>query len=136
MPIDRLRWSENSKVAILFPSCGLPGSGKTTLANRLQREFSALRLTADEWLFEIHPVFAQRLTAQRNAGPHLQLACPWHSAENLVRSLVSSLRAFVDRASLFATCRAWGWDLVLGVLAPARFKLASVCTHGFRVRAG
>jgi predicted kinase len=42
-------------VAILFLTCGLPASGKTTLAKRLEREHSALRLTADEWLSEIHP---------------------------------------------------------------------------------
>jgi predicted kinase len=28
---------------------GLPGSGKTTLARRLEREHAALRLTVDEW---------------------------------------------------------------------------------------
>jgi len=30
--------------------CGLPGSGKTTLAKRLEIERPALRLTPDEWL--------------------------------------------------------------------------------------
>ena len=30
--------------------CGLPGSGKTTLAVRLERERPALRLTPDEWI--------------------------------------------------------------------------------------
>lgn len=30
--------------------CGLPGSGKTTLATRLARETPALRLDGDEWL--------------------------------------------------------------------------------------
>lgn len=34
----------------LFLMCGLPGSGKTTLARRLEREHAALRLTPDEWL--------------------------------------------------------------------------------------
>jgi predicted kinase len=29
--------------------CGLPGSGKTTLAKRLEFELPALRLSADEW---------------------------------------------------------------------------------------
>lgn len=33
--------------------CGLPGSGKTTLAYRLERELPALRLTPDEWMARI-----------------------------------------------------------------------------------
>ena len=35
---------------VLFLLCGLPGSGKTTLAMRLERERPALRLTPDEWI--------------------------------------------------------------------------------------
>lgn len=30
--------------------CGLPGAGKTTLARRLEREASAVRLCPDEWM--------------------------------------------------------------------------------------
>jgi predicted kinase len=37
----------------LFLTCGLPGSGKTTLAKQIEAERPALRLTADEWLFEL-----------------------------------------------------------------------------------
>jgi predicted kinase len=33
--------------------CGLPGSGKTTLAKQLERDLSALRLTPDEWMQRI-----------------------------------------------------------------------------------
>lgn len=39
----------------LFITCGLPGSGKTTLARRLEAETPALRLTADEWLHTLYP---------------------------------------------------------------------------------
>ena len=42
-------------VATLFITCGLQGAGKTTLAKSLEREHHALRLTADEWLHELHP---------------------------------------------------------------------------------
>ena len=40
-------------MATLFLTCGLPGSGKTTLAKQLEEDRPALRLTADEWLFEL-----------------------------------------------------------------------------------
>jgi len=33
--------------------CGLPGSGKTTLARRLERDLPALRLAPDEWMARI-----------------------------------------------------------------------------------
>ncbi|MEU9608457.1 ATP-binding protein [Streptomyces sp. NPDC048057] len=33
--------------------CGLPGSGKTTLAKRLAREVPAVRLCPDEWLADL-----------------------------------------------------------------------------------
>ena len=34
----------------LFLMCGLPGTGKTTRARRLERERHALRLSPDEWI--------------------------------------------------------------------------------------
>src|SRR5262245_33336270 len=40
-------------MATLFLTCGLPGSGKTTLAKQIEQERPALRLTADEWLFAL-----------------------------------------------------------------------------------
>jgi len=37
-------------MATLFLICGLPGSGKTTLAKQLEVSHSALRLCPDEWI--------------------------------------------------------------------------------------
>lgn len=34
----------------LIVVCGLPGSGKTTVARRLERERGAVRMNADEWM--------------------------------------------------------------------------------------
>lgn len=45
----RLRTSGEISVATLHLMVGLPFSGKTTLAQKLERERSALRLTPDEW---------------------------------------------------------------------------------------
>ena len=33
--------------------CGLPGSGKTTLAKQLSKECNAVRFSPDEWLYEL-----------------------------------------------------------------------------------
>lgn len=41
-------------MATLFITCGVPGSGKTTIAKRLEVEHDALRFTADEWLHELY----------------------------------------------------------------------------------
>ena len=38
----------------LYLLCGLPGSGKTTLAKRLEQEAPALRLTPDEWMTPLY----------------------------------------------------------------------------------
>ena len=37
-------------MATLYLLCGLPGSGKTTLAKRLEAELPALRLSPDDWM--------------------------------------------------------------------------------------
>jgi len=39
--------------ARLFIVCGLPGSGKTTLARELENQWSAIRLCPDEWLADL-----------------------------------------------------------------------------------
>lgn len=40
-------------MATLHLICGLPCSGKTTLARRIEQERSALRLTPDEWIVRL-----------------------------------------------------------------------------------
>ena len=40
-------------MATLFLICGLPGSGKTTLAKQIERDHHALRLTPDEWIVRL-----------------------------------------------------------------------------------
>lgn len=39
----------------LYLTCGLPGSGKTTLARKIEQETAALRLTGDDWMHKLYP---------------------------------------------------------------------------------
>jgi predicted kinase len=41
-------------MAKLFLLCGLPGSGKTTLAKEIECDAPALRLTPDDWMHRLH----------------------------------------------------------------------------------
>jgi predicted kinase len=73
-------------VATLFITCGVPGSGKTTLAKRLEEEQRAIRLTGDEWLHELYPSEAdEALDAELPLVQRLQ----WVSAH---RPLVERLQ--------------------------------------------
>lgn len=55
-----------TRAPTLYLTCGLPGSGKTTLARRLEQDLPALRLTADEWLHELYPGIS---TPEAETGP-------------------------------------------------------------------
>jgi hypothetical protein len=44
----------NQNIATLHLICGLPCSGKTTLAKRIEHERNALRLTPDEWIVRLY----------------------------------------------------------------------------------
>lgn len=39
----------------LYLTCGLPGSGKTSLARIIEHEAPALRLTGDDWMHQLYP---------------------------------------------------------------------------------
>ena len=58
-----------SEEPTVFMLCGLTGSGKTTYAERLEREHSAVRFSVDEWMIALHghhmprEVFDERLAA-------------------------------------------------------------------------
>jgi predicted kinase len=55
--------------------CGLPGSGKTTLAKRLARETPAVRLCPDEWMADLDiDLFDERTRArlERRFWDHAQ----------------------------------------------------------------
>lgn len=63
----------------LILTCGLPGAGKTTLATRLASDRDAVRLTKDEWLWNIGSSPWDRSTGERMEH---QL---WHLAQEVLR---------------------------------------------------
>lgn len=50
----------------LYLMCGLPGSGKTTLAKQIEQKAAALRLTGDEWMHNLYPGIS---TPEAETGP-------------------------------------------------------------------
>lgn len=50
----------------LYLTCRLPGSGKTTLATRIEQKTAALRLTGDEWMHALYPGVSTR---EAETGP-------------------------------------------------------------------
>lgn len=66
-------------MARLVLLCGLPGSGKTTLALRLARELPAIRLSPDEWLHNLG--LSPRHPSARERVESLQ----WQMAQALLR---------------------------------------------------
>lgn len=74
-------------MATLFLICGLPGSGKTTLAKQIEREHNALRLTPDEWM---HRLFGDGFNEEaRQRVETIQ----WETAE---RALKAGMNVVLD----------------------------------------
>ena len=45
-----MKSTNSTKRPLLITFCGLPGSGKTTVAKQLEQETGAVRLNTDEWM--------------------------------------------------------------------------------------
>lgn len=60
------RHNQRFPMPTLYLTCGLPGSGKTSLAKVVEREASALRLTGDDWMHKLYPGIS---TPDAETGP-------------------------------------------------------------------
>ena len=87
----RTRASGVISVATLHLMVGLPCSGKTTLARRLETEFSALRLAPDEWQLRL---FGQDVEEPEHDARHAAIeAMLWDLA---ARMLVLKTNVILD----------------------------------------
>jgi predicted kinase len=68
-------------MATLHLLVGLPCSGKTTLARQLEREYSALRLTPDEWVTRLLGV---EVTGESDRAHDLVEVMLWGIAERVL----------------------------------------------------
>ncbi len=78
-------------MATLHLMCGLPCAGKTTLARHLEREYSALRLTPDDWHTRL---FGQDAEEDRHDARHALIeSLLWDLA---ARMLVLGVNVILD----------------------------------------
>jgi predicted kinase len=115
-------------MATLFLMCGLPGSGKTTLAKRVERDRDALRLTPDEWIARL---FGRHLTPPaldwcRDPVESLQ----WGVAERALRLGVNVILDFgfwsrAEREDFRARAAALGADSEIYFLDVPRAELSA-----------
>lgn len=106
----------------LYFTCGLPGSGKTTIAKLIEQETSALRLTGDDWMHQLYPGIS---TPEAETGPNRGRveSLQWQIA---LRALTLGCNVVVDwgvwskaeRDTCRTEARATGARVVLCLLAP------------------
>ncbi len=80
----------------LFLTCGLPDSGKTTLARQIERDRPALRLTADEWLFQLFGPEPEPPEIQKGASSERRNAVKSLQWEIAARAVARGVDVVID----------------------------------------
>ena len=113
-------------MATLILICGLPGSGKTTLARQIEQTHSAVRLSPDEWIVPIlaDPTNIPERDRLRSPVEALQ----WDLARRLLALdqnviLENGFWSRAERMSYRAEAEALGADVVLHFLDVERDEL-------------
>jgi predicted kinase len=106
----------------LYLTCGLPGSGKTTIAKLIEQQTFALRLTGDEWMHRLYPGIS---TPDAEMGPNRSRveSLQWQIA---LRALTLGCTVVVDwgvwskaeRDTCRIKARATGAQVILCLLDP------------------
>ncbi len=71
----------NKPMPTLYLICGLPGSGKTSMARKIEQERSALRLSPDEWMEPLYGANTKNFDPYRSPVEAVQ----WSVAERVLR---------------------------------------------------
>lgn len=74
-------------MATLYLICGMPGSGKTTLARQLETSRKAFRLSPDEWIKSVIKDETDKAELERLRHPVESLQ--WRTAQKLLRLGIS-----------------------------------------------
>ncbi len=111
-----ISWARLKPMATLHLICGLPGSGKTTLARKLEEEGAGLRLSPDDWMLALGFNFYDKEPRARIEQLQWQLAQKL-LAKGMNVILENGFWSRKEREAYRATARALGAETRLHYLS-------------------
>ena len=113
-------------MATLFLICGMAGAGKTTYAKQMESEYSALRLSPDEWIDKIMEDASDETELERLRDPIESLQ--WATAQKVLSLganviLENGFWSKQERMAFRAQAKALGVNVELHYLEVAKDEL-------------